>query len=80
MELLILLILILSANGFLPGGSGTAIRLGTEITYRAETKQSTQKYINNNSLSKVGINFMLFLFVFLPAISGISHCLGFVAL
>jgi hypothetical protein len=39
--LLFLLLFILTANGFLPGGSGTTIRHNTQITH------ITQNYTNN---------------------------------
>jgi hypothetical protein len=41
MTLLLVLVFILTANEFLPGGSGTTIR------YHAQTKHSTQNYTNN---------------------------------
>jgi hypothetical protein len=43
---IILLLFILTANGFLPGGNGTTIRRNTQITHHAETKHSTQNYTN----------------------------------
>jgi hypothetical protein len=38
---ILLLLLILTENGFLPGGNGTTIRHNTQITH------ITQNYINN---------------------------------
>jgi hypothetical protein len=38
---------ILTANGFLPSGSGTTIRHNTQITHHTQTKHSTQNYTNN---------------------------------
>jgi hypothetical protein len=49
----IYLLFILTANGFLPGGSRTTIRHNTQITHikqnthHAQTKQSTQNYTHN---------------------------------
>jgi hypothetical protein len=37
----------LTANGFLPGGSGTTVRHNTQITHHTQTKHSTQSYTNN---------------------------------
>jgi hypothetical protein len=38
---------ILTANGFLPGGSGTTIKHNTQITLHTQTEHSTQNYRNN---------------------------------
>jgi tRNA(Arg) A34 adenosine deaminase TadA len=41
------IIIILTANGVLPGGSGTTIRHNTQITHQNQTKHSTLNYTNN---------------------------------
>jgi hypothetical protein len=41
------LLFILTANGFLSGGSGATIRHNTQITHNDQTKHSTQNYIHN---------------------------------
>jgi hypothetical protein len=43
----VLLLSILTANGFVPGGSGITIRHKTQITHHTQTKHSTQNYTNN---------------------------------
>jgi hypothetical protein len=43
----LLLLFILTTNGFLPGDSGTTVRHNTQITHHAQTKRSTQNYTNN---------------------------------
>jgi hypothetical protein len=44
---IIIYLFILTANGFLPGGSGTAIRHNTQITHHSQTKHSTKNSTNN---------------------------------
>jgi hypothetical protein len=43
----IITIIILTANGFLAGGSGTTIRHNTQTTLHAQTKHSTQNCTTN---------------------------------
>jgi hypothetical protein len=38
---------IITANGFLPVGSGTTVRHNTNNTHHTQTKHSTQNYTNN---------------------------------
>jgi hypothetical protein len=45
--IIIIYLFILTANGFLPGGSGTTIRHNTQITHHTQTKHSTQNYTIN---------------------------------
>jgi hypothetical protein len=45
--IIIIILFIQTKNGFLPGGSGTTIRLNTQITNHTQTKHSTQNYTNN---------------------------------
>jgi hypothetical protein len=44
---IIIYLFILTANVFLPGGSGTTIRYNAQITHHTQTKHSTQNYTNN---------------------------------
>jgi hypothetical protein len=51
-NIIIIYLFILTANGFLPSGSGTTIRHNTQITshkttHHSQTKHSTQNYTNN---------------------------------
>jgi hypothetical protein len=45
---LFIYLLTLTADGFLPGGSGTTIRHNTQITHHPQTKHITQYYTNND--------------------------------
>jgi hypothetical protein len=47
LNLFLFLLFTLTANGFLPGGSGTTIRHNTQITHHPKTKHITQNYTNN---------------------------------
>jgi hypothetical protein len=54
--LLFIYLFILTANGFLPGDSGTTIRHNTQhtshkITHHAQTKHITQNYTDNKGHS-----------------------------
>jgi hypothetical protein len=42
-----LLLFILNANGFLPGGSGTTVRRNTNNTHHTQTKHRIQSYTNS---------------------------------
>jgi hypothetical protein len=47
-SILFIIIIYLTANGFLPGGSGNTISHNTQITHHAQTKHNTQNYITIN--------------------------------
>jgi hypothetical protein len=59
--IIIIIIIIWTANGFTPGGSGTKIKYNTKIhkiTHYAQTKYSKQSYTNNNFYINSTINFI----------------------
>jgi hypothetical protein len=43
----IIISIMLTANGFLPGGNDATIKHNTQITHHAQTNHSTQNYTHN---------------------------------